>query len=252
MNLQVLPGNGSVYMACSQPETNIEGFISHPISAASLARSASDERGFQQRTPEFLCPYRNLLSVSWQQQPPKFGERLGLHGPTAGLSRISGVSSPTLHQQGHWHRSVCNRPRHRNPVYAERNLVSASWPEQPPNLVCGLDYMACSRRDSNIGGFISRPPSAAYLAPDRNRAPESCVRRLEFGERFLVGAATGIWCTAWVTKPAADRSRITAVLSPTLHQQHRWHNSACNKSGCAPLHSFRHLHLLHDKRSKRG
>lgn len=107
---------------------------------------------------------RNLVSVSWPEQPPEFGLRPGSLGLQPIRIEYRGIHLPA-------------------PISSMPDLVSASWPKQPPNFVCGLDYMACSLRDSNIGGFISRPPSAASLAPDRNRAPESFVRRPKFGVR---------------------------------------------------------------------
>ena len=51
---------------------------------------------------------------------------------------ISGVLSPALHQEHPWPvQRATNQDfdiGHRNFVYAERNLLSVSWPKQPPEL----------------------------------------------------------------------------------------------------------------------
>lgn len=99
---------------------------------------------------------------------------------------------------------------------------------------------------TNIRGFISHPMAIAASACNksgyRHRAPESCVRRPEFGGCLLAGATIGILCTARITWPVADRSRISGGLSPTFHQQHRRAtNQAINIGHRNPVYTDRNL-----------
>ena len=88
-----------------------------------------------------------------------------------------------------------------------------------PDLPClqptGIEYQwfYLSPSISSISGS-----SACNKPRYRHSAPESCVRRPEFSERFLAEANTGVWCAAWITWPAADQNRISGVLSLTLQR----------------------------------
>jgi hypothetical protein len=75
---------------------------------------------------------RNLVSASWPKQPPEFCERPGLRGPQPARIEYRGFYLP--HAIGSSTGSVrcAIGLGHRIPVYANRNLLSVSWPKQPP------------------------------------------------------------------------------------------------------------------------
>ncbi|MNQ33221.1 hypothetical protein D3C85_466450 [compost metagenome] len=193
---------GPGYVACSRPESNIGGFISRPPSAASLAPD-------RHRAPESCVRRPDLLSVSWPKRPPEFGEWPGLRGPQpARVEYRRFYLPPAISSFSGTVRCAIGLG---TGILCTPTAICRAFPGRSNhrNLVSGPVYVARSRPESNIGGFISHPPSAASLAPDRNRAPEFCVRRPEFAERFLAEATTGVWCAARFTWPAAGPNRIS-------------------------------------------
>jgi hypothetical protein len=78
----------------------------------------------------------NVVSASWPKQPPEFGVRPDLPclQPT-GIEYRGFYLSASINSISATVRRATNQDidiGHRNPLYADRNLVSVSWPEQPP------------------------------------------------------------------------------------------------------------------------
>jgi len=75
---------------------------------------------------------RNLLSVSWPKQPPEFCERPGLRGPQPARIEYRGFYLPHAISSSTGSVRCAIGLGHRIPVYANRNLLSVSWPKRPP------------------------------------------------------------------------------------------------------------------------
>ena len=130
------------------------------------------------------------MSASWPKQPPEFGVRPGLRSLQPSEIEYRGFYlSPSIS-------TVLRATNQDKPTQGTGILwmPTGVWRALPgPNnhqtLVCGPDYMACSRRDSNIGGFISHLPLAASLAP------------FDIGHRNPVYADRSLACAAWPEHP---------------------------------------------------
>ncbi len=146
---------GPGYVACSRPESNIGGFISRPPSAASLAPD-------RHRAPESCVRRPDLLSVSWPKRPPEFGEWPGLRGPQpARVEYRRFYLPPAISSFSGTVRCAIGLG---TGILCTPTAICRAFPGRSNhrNLVSGPVYVARSRPESNIGGFISHPPSAPF------------------------------------------------------------------------------------------
>jgi hypothetical protein len=132
---------------------------------------------------------RNLLSVSWPKQPPEFAERPGLRGPQPARIKYRGFYLPPSINRITGTVCYAIGLGHRNPVYADRNLLSVSWPKQPPEFAERLGLRGPQPARIEYRGF--------YLPPTISSSTGTVRCAIGLGHRNPVYADRNLLSVSW-------------------------------------------------------